>query len=138
MYPNTQGYIWKKWHGREEHGGPYRKQVEQKSEMHLCSKKPNILGCIRQKADGGSSFPTLSTAETPSASLCTILASWIQDRYRHTRARPMKAIKGLECFPYKRLKALQLFSLEKRTIREDLCVYKYPMGGCKESEPDSS
>lgn len=75
MHPNTQGSIWMESGMAGKNLAVLVENKLNKSEMHLCSKKANILGCICQQAEGDSSFPTLSTAETTYGLLCTILGS---------------------------------------------------------------
>lgn len=48
-------------------------------------------------------------------------APGVEDRFGLTRARPVKAIKGLESFSCERLKGLRLFSLENNQAGS-LCV----------------
>jgi len=137
VYPNTQGSIWTE-------SGMAGKNLEvlmenklNTSQKYTCAaKKPTSWVAL---ASGlVEAVPCLHSALVrPHLDHCVqFWPPWMQDRYRHTRARPVKEIKLLEGFSYERQNELQLFNLEKRTIMEDLCVCKYLMGGCRESEPD--
>lgn len=53
------------------------------------------------------------------------------DILERIQQRTAKVIKGLEHLSDKRLRELQLFSLEKRVIRISSNGYKYLKGGCK-------